>query len=95
MAHGVDSVTVVDFVVLPAVTNYPPGAGEVAQWVLTKKGECPRVYSQALTSKHHTTCCDPSTGETRQEGSLGTHWSASSSRPASQGSLSNPVPKDE
>lgn len=49
LTAGVESVTVDDFIVLPAVTNYPPRAGEVAQWVLTKKGECPSVYSQALT----------------------------------------------
>lgn len=44
---GVESVTVDDFAVLPAVTE------EVAQWVLTKKGECLRVDSQALASRHH------------------------------------------
>lgn len=34
-----------DLIVLSPVTNYPLGA----QWVLTKKGECLSVYSQALT----------------------------------------------
>lgn len=47
LTAGVESVTVDDFIVLPAVTE------EVAQWVLTKKGECLRVYSQALASRHH------------------------------------------